>query len=50
MKLIKRHSNGLIEVEMEDVLESLHDVGDYIEFEYKDYEIIEKKERRYILK
>lgn len=50
MKLIHTFPNGEKEVEMEDVLESFYDIGDYIEFQGKDYLIIEKKERRYILR
>lgn len=50
MKKVQTYSNGSIEVEYEDVLESLYDVGEFIEFEYKDWEIIEKKDGRYILR
>ena len=37
MKLIHTFPNGEKEVEMEDVLESFFEVGDYIEFQDKDY-------------
>lgn len=50
MKKINTFSNQTIEVEIEDVLESLFEVGEYIEFEGRDWLIIEKKDRRYILR
>ena len=50
MKIIQRFANGEIEVECEQVLESLFDVGDYIEFGGHDWKIVEKKEKRYILR
>lgn len=50
MKYIHRFSNGEIEVEVEDVLESLFDEGQYIEFEDRDYLILEKRGKRYILR
>lgn len=50
MKLIKTYSNNEIEVEAEDVLESLYDEGDFIEFEGHDRLILEKKGKRYILR
>ena len=50
MKLIHRFSNNEIEVEVEDVLESLYDIGDFIEFEGRDWRILEKKGKRYILR
>ena len=50
MKLIQKFPNGEIEVEIEDVLESLLEVGEYVEFAYSDYLIIEKKDKRLILR
>ena len=50
MKLIHRFANGEVEVECEDVLEGLFDIGDYIEFKGRDWRILEKKEKRYILR
>ena len=50
MKLINKFPNGELEVEMEDVLESLYDVGDFIEYEYQEYLIVEKRDKRYILR
>lgn len=50
MKKIKTLDNGTIEVEIEDVLESMYEVGEFIEFEDKDYMIIDKKDKRYVMK
>ena len=50
MKKIQTFANNEIEVEVENVLESLYEIGEYIEFEGKDYLIIEKKDRRFILR
>ena len=50
MKLIHRFANGEIEVEVENVLESLFDVDDYIEFEGHDWRILQKDGKRYILR
>lgn len=50
MKLIRRLSNNEIEVEAEDVLESLFDEGEFIEFEDHDRLILQKKGKRYILR
>lgn len=50
MKKINTFANGEIEVEFEEILESLYDIGEYIEFENHDYLIIDKKEKRYILR
>lgn len=50
MKLIQKFPNGEIEVEIEDVLEALLEVGEYVEFAYGDYLIVEKKDKRLILK
>lgn len=50
MKLIHVFANGEIEIEVETELESLLEVGDFVEFEYRDWKIIEKKNNRYILR
>ena len=50
MKLIQKFPNGEIEVEIEDVLEALLEVGEYVEFAYSDYLIVEKKGKRLILR
>lgn len=50
MKFKKKFKNGQIEVEAQDVLEALYDVGEIIEFNAKDYEIIFKDRKKYILK
>ena len=52
MKKITTYPNGEIEIELDDILEviSLYEVGDWIEFEGRDYLIIEKKEKRLILR
>lgn len=50
MKLIHRFANGEVEVECDEVLESLFDVDDYIEFEGHDWRILQKDGKRYILR
>ena len=50
MKKIQTFANGEIEVEVNDPVEWLHEVGDFIEFEYKDWQIIEIKDHHYILR
>ena len=50
MKLIHRFANGEVEVECDEVLESLFDVDDYIEFEGRDWRILQKDGKRYILR
>ena len=50
MKKVKKLSNGIIEVSIDDVLESMYEVGDFIEFDGQDYMIIEKKDKKYLLK
>lgn len=50
MKLIHVFANGEIEIEVETELESLLEVGDFVEFEYRDWKIIEKKNNRLILR
>ena len=50
MKKIQTFANGEIEVEVEEVLESLYEVGEFIEFELKDWLIIEKRNGHYILR
>lgn len=39
-----------MKVEAEDVLEALFDIGEIIEFNKKDYEIIFKDRKQYILR
>lgn len=50
MKLIHKYANGEIKVEAENVLESLFDVDDYIEFEGHDWRILEKNGKQYLLR
>lgn len=50
MKLIHRFSNGEIEVECEDVLEAFFEVDQFIEFEGRDWRIVQKDGKRYILR
>ena len=50
MKLIKKLPNNELEVEVEDILESLYEEGEFIEFDGRDYQIIKKENRRYVLR
>ena len=50
MKVIKKLSNGELEVEAEDILESLYEVGEFVEIELEDRQVIAKVGKRFIVK
>lgn len=50
MEIIRKLSNGLIEAEAEDILESLYEIGEWVEINLKDYEIIDKNGKTFLLK